>query len=192
MPRDTLEKDLTFAGFVITSSPLKPDSKAVIKELTNASHHVAMITGDNPLTACHVARELRFLKTKTSLILTKSGQDFVWESVDKTKQLPLLIEGPLGKNNEAYKDLVSNHDLCLTGEGLLRLQKEKQLFSRLLPHIKVFARVAPKQKELVITGLRDLGYTTLMCGDGTNDVGALKHANVGKYCSFKCNRDVIN
>lgn len=42
LTRGKLESNLTFAGFVIISCPLKSDSKAVIKEIVNSSHSVCI------------------------------------------------------------------------------------------------------------------------------------------------------
>ncbi|XP_049286966.1 endoplasmic reticulum transmembrane helix translocase [Anopheles funestus] len=182
LKRDDVERDLEFAGFIIISCPLKPDSKYAIKEIIQASHKVMMITGDNPLTACHVAKELRFSR-RTIVILTppedlngstgKGGaSDWHWESINREVQLPV--------DARTVKELYREYDFCITGEGMQFLDRERHAYLlQLIPYATVFARFAPKQKEYVITTLKKLGYYTLMCGDGTNDVGALKHAHVG-------------
>jgi Ca2+-transporting ATPase len=59
---ETAESDMTFLGLVGMIDPPRPEAKAAIKECFEAGIKVVMITGDHPLTAQAVARELGLLK----------------------------------------------------------------------------------------------------------------------------------
>jgi cation-transporting ATPase 13A1 len=53
------------------------------------------------------------------------------------------------------------------------------LCAKIVEAIHVFSRTSPSQKGIIVGNLNSLGHKTLMCGDGTNDVGSLKRADVG-------------
>lgn len=44
---------------------------------------------------------------------------------------------------------------------------------------KVFARMSPDEKHELVEKLQSIDYTCGFCGDGANDCGALKAADVG-------------
>jgi cation-transporting ATPase 13A1 len=112
-------------------------------------------------------------------------------------------------NLEVIKDVLSTRSIsaiCVTGDTLTRIAIDavhkklnsgnrsssfvdsktvllhpdaQALLQTLVPLISVFARHAPRQKEAVVAAFNGAGRITLMCGDGTNDVGALKMSHCG-------------
>ena len=44
---------------------------------------------------------------------------------------------------------------------------------------QVFARMSPDEKHELVEKLQSMGYCVGFCGDGANDCGALKAADVG-------------
>jgi len=71
----------------------------------------------------------------------------------QTIKYPVDVAGYQKSSNQQWRDFVTTNDFCLTGDGLVFLNKSHPtLFQKILPHVKIFARVAPKQKEFVITG----------------------------------------
>ncbi|KAI7718376.1 putative cation transporting ATPase, partial [Hortaea werneckii] len=176
LKREEVECDLHFAGFLVLQCPLKDDALKAVRMLNESSHRVVMITGDNPLTAVHVARQVEIVD-RDVLILDapehdESGENLVWRSVDD--KVNIKVDPTAEIDPEIFK----TKDICVTGFGLAKFKGQRALYS-LLRHSWVYARVSPKQKEEILLGLKEQGYTTLMAGDGTNDVGALKQAHVG-------------
>jgi len=169
--RNEVECDLTFAGFLLFECPLKEDSAEAIEMLNHSSHRVVMITGDNALTACHVAKQVEIVK-RPVLILDKHQDKLQWQNIDET----LTID--MDADTETIDSRILEHDLCITGKALTEI-KDKKCYEMLLPRIWVYSRVSPVDKEIIILALKSKGFFTLMCGDGTNDVGALKQAHVG-------------
>lgn len=153
-----------------------------------------MITGDNPLTAVHVARDVGIVdrealildlkenaKSETGMVESVRGElyahvlfssDLEWRTVDECLILPVDPSEPIDQS------LLDRYDICLTGAALKQFESRPS-WNTLVQHTWVYARVSPAQKETILTSLKSLGFITLMAGDGTNDVGALKQAHIG-------------
>ena len=66
-----------------------------------------MLTGDNPLTACHVAKELR-IATRKTLVLTEINEEaWLWQSIGG---------GTTAAMETLPRQLGKTFDLCLTGQ----------------------------------------------------------------------------
>jgi cation-transporting ATPase 13A1 len=143
LKREDVERDLNFAGFLVLSCPLKEDAKKAVRMLNESSHRVVMITGDNPLTAVHVAREVEIVD-RDVLILDapedeNSNHELVWRSVDETINIPMKPSDPIDPK------ILREKDICITGYALSKVQDQDHLV-QLLTHTWVYARVSPVQK----------------------------------------------
>lgn len=68
---------------------------------------MTIITGDNPLTACHVAKELDITRKKVLMLNKDQNGDWAWQSVGGHSVLSL---------DTTPKELGDQYDLCITGE----------------------------------------------------------------------------
>lgn len=74
---------LQLAGLVGLIDPLRPEAKDAVHTCHEAGIHVAMVTGDHPITAFAIARQLKLAETEDQLI---SGQELKKLSQGKSKE----------------------------------------------------------------------------------------------------------
>jgi len=82
----TLEENLTFVGLVAMIDPPRPEAKGAVATSVSAGIRPMMITGDHPLTAQHIAKELGITSEKGLL----TGRDLEGLSPE---ELDNLVDG---------------------------------------------------------------------------------------------------
>ena len=78
----------------------------------------------------------------------------------------------------------SEYEFSVTGPAFNYLESSKDphilpIFPPFIEKAKVFARMRPEQKTIAVLRLQRLGHLVCMTGDGANDCGALKQADIG-------------
>jgi magnesium-transporting ATPase (P-type) len=74
-------------------------------------------------------------------------------------------------------DLAHEEHQVVTGPELT--DKSPEELARIVERVRVFARVAPRQKLEIVDAARQAGHFVAVTGDGVNDAPALRTANIG-------------
>ncbi|CAJ1410917.1 unnamed protein product [Effrenium voratum] len=175
LTREEAEQQLSFAGFIAFECLVRKDSALVVGALKESDHKVIMVTGDSPLTALHIARTCSISDGHLpGLLLSKADTGAEWVVATGSKSGERL---PLSPDN--WGNLAKEYALMTTGEALDAAVAQEPSVWKHVDEIRVFARMTPQGKAKVIEELQKLQRHILMCGDGGNDVGALKQADAG-------------
>ncbi|XP_075802719.1 polyamine-transporting ATPase 13A2 isoform X7 [Microtus pennsylvanicus] len=186
LTRDTVEQELSLLGLLVMRNLLKPQTTPVIQTLRKTGIRTIMVTGDNLQTAVTVARGCGMVGTQEHLVIIhathpEQGQPASLEFLPPEFSAVMNGAKDPGQATGYPVELEpQSRHLALSGPTFAVLQKH---FPKLLPKVlvqaTVFARMAPEQKTELVCELQKLQYCVGMCGDGANDCGALKAADVG-------------
>lgn len=176
LPRDRVECDLQLLGLLVLVNPLKPTSRELMEQLSAARVRSVMVTGDNALTAINVARHCSIARPGHTCVLV--------EGADAARLVHAHATEPCALDWAALVARAADWDLALTGAAFDHLVADPDvdgaLRATVLAHCCVFARTSPLQKAAIVGALKlDPANTVGMCGDGSNDCGALKAADAG-------------
>ncbi|ETL78750.1 hypothetical protein L917_20504 [Phytophthora nicotianae] len=174
--REAVDENLSLLGLILFRNELKDDTADAIAKLKAGDIRTVMITGDNAMCGCYIARQSGMVSSSSRVILgemvsTTEVKKLVWRDVDSEEEYDL----------PAVKNLVERGEdveLAVTGVAFDYLVSMGEIKGLLL-HIRIYSRMTPDGKVECVKLHMETGAVTGMCGDGGNDCGALRFAHCG-------------
>lgn len=184
-----IEHNLKFLGFIVLENKLKPETIPSLDVLREAGIIIKMATGDNVLTGVAVGKECKLVPDDVDLYVCEldNGRHKITAYLHEDKNFdakPVYEYTPWG-HRETYTlddgEKLPTFYLAATGEFLAKAvdDGDTKLVDDLVFNGAIFARMAPEHKSLLIEQLQFRNKLVGMCGDGANDCGALKTADIG-------------
>ncbi|CAI2043977.1 hypothetical protein SEUBUCD646_0H03200 [Saccharomyces eubayanus] len=190
--REEVESNLEFLGFIIFQNKLKKESSETLKSLRDADIRTTMCTGDNILTAISVGREAGLIQCPHVYVPSINDTPLpgetviIWRDVNEPDNiLDTMTLKPVKVGNNHIETLSRNeYTLAVTGDVFRLLFRDEndipeEYLNEVLLKSSIYARMSPDEKHELMIQLQNLDYTVGFCGDGANDCGALKAADVG-------------
>ena len=116
--------DLTFLGLVCLIDPLRLEAKEAVQECKQAGVKVCMVTGDHPLTALAIARELDIAETRSDII-TGAELHSCYEKETPDEFLKIInAKTVFARVEPTQKQLIvkaqsdNGHFVAVTGDGV--------------------------------------------------------------------------
>jgi len=120
---ETQLNNLTFLGVVGMIDPLRPEAQAAVESCRTAGVQVAMVTGDHPLTALAIARELGMAESADEVVTgvdLKRAQEEGGEAADKlTRRARVFARVEPQQKLDIVRSLQrGGHFVAVTGDGV--------------------------------------------------------------------------
>ncbi|KAF9123796.1 hypothetical protein BGW39_008689 [Mortierella sp. 14UC] len=188
LKREQAEADLTFLGFIVFENKLKPTTAPIIATLGNARIRQVIVSRECGL--INKAREVYSPRFLTGDSVTETSE-IVWENVDNERMIldPVTLKPATtwsdgsshGPEFPRYSHMMNDYVLAVTGDCFRWMvdYASTSTLNRMLVKGQIFARMSPDEKHELVEHLQAIGYCVGFCGDGANDCGALKAADVG-------------
>jgi cation-transporting ATPase 13A3/4/5 len=168
MKLEDIEHGLKFLGFPVLENLLRYDAVETIHTLRSKKIHCTISTGDNVYTGLTVGKTVGVVDSRAEAF---TG-DYVNDEVVWTDKH--------GNRLNNLKTKEENFELAISGNLLeYFLNNDPSLFEELSSNCKVFGRMTPKHKIMLVESFQTEDVMVAMVGDGANDCGALKQADVG-------------